>query len=143
MPLPAHGLREETPHRSRWPLFFVASVAVFFFIGVSTVRETYRALQVDDEIKGLETQVNAMEGKKTKLMQAIQELNSPDGLDRAARGQLDMRKPGERVIVVRGIGEKSALNQLEPVPPSLSLSQAELPQTTPKRWFYYFFHFSL
>ena len=87
----------------RWPVILAACGALFLIVGVSTVRETYREWKVDQEISGMQTQVEALEGKKIKLADLVQRLNSSDAMDKEARAQLGLRKPGERVIILRGV----------------------------------------
>lgn len=130
----------------RWPVLFSAVVVVFGLISVSTVRETYQEWKVDQEIQGLQSQVQLLEGKHTTLLDTIQRLQSEDALDREARTHLGMRKPGERVIMVRGLSESAGYSWKEswPTAASTTASTGQVDSgTNPRRWFRYFFHFTL
>ncbi|MDO8584345.1 MAG: septum formation initiator family protein [bacterium] len=126
-------------HFMRWPLIIAANILILLFVGISAGRETYRQWQVDQEIDGLKDQVSALEGKKLRLLDTIQQMNAPDVLDRDARLRLDLKKPGERVIVLRGLGAPGA---------SAQEVGGQAPTVTEgsnaKKWFDYFFkHVSL
>ncbi len=130
----------------RWPVLFSACVVIFFLVGVSTVRETYQEWKVDQEIEGLQAQVGQLEGKRSHLLETIQQLQSADALDREARTRLGMRKPGERVIMVRGLPDQQAYTWHEDVTQVTSTTAVATqsdPGSNPKRWFRYFFHFTL
>ena len=122
----------------RWPLAIAFGGAVFLLVGVSTARETYQVWQVDQEIKGLQSQVDQFEGKKLQLVDMMQKLSSMDELDKQARERLGLRKPGERVVILRdGSGNPLAFDP--------SVTQAAAPQETtaavsnPTKWLRYFF----
>ena len=118
----------------RWPFLFAASGAAFLIVGVSAGRETYQQWKVDQEIKGLQTQVETLEGRRITLLDTIQKLSSADELDKEARLRLDLKKPGERVIVLRGFTPGSA----DDAPAGTTASSAPGP-SNPQKWFAYFF----
>ncbi len=123
---------------ARWSLLFAVSGSLLLLVGVSTVRETYQQWKVDQEIRGLQAQVEAMEGKKSDLTDLLARLQSPDALDREARARLGMRKAGERVVVVR-----DADPMLDgPGGPAAAPAEPEAPpDANPHKWLrYFFFH---
>lgn len=130
----------------RWPVLFSVVIVVFALVGVSTVRETYQEWKVDEEVRGLQEQVQRLEGKRTVLLDTIEKLQSEEALDREARTHLGMRKPGERVIMVRGLSERANYSWKESWPETASTTASTNdsdPGTNPRRWFRYFFHFTL
>lgn len=119
----------------RWPILAALLVALFFVVGISTIRETYQGWQGDQEVKGLRAEVEALEGKKAAFIGLIEKLNSPDELDKQARSQLGLQKEGERVLILP-LEEQSA-------PPSSVNGKTMQEQETlsnPQKWFRYFFH---
>lgn len=121
----------------RWPAFLVANVAILFLVGVSTIRESYRGWTVDREIRALEAQAEALEGRKMKLVELTDSLMKPEEVELEARRRLGWKKEGERVVVLTGYeatgtwtGERSALADVPSEPPPLS---------NPERWWNYFF----
>ena len=136
---------ERASRFTRWPVLLSAVVVVFVLVGISTARETYREWKVDQEIQGLEQSVQQLEGKRTVLLDTIQRLQSEEALDREARTRLSMRKPGERVIMVRGLPDRTDYSWQETWPQAtttVAVGPTD-PGTNPKRWFHYFFHFTL
>lgn len=134
------GSREK--HRggklARWSVLLAANGALLFVVGISTVRETYREWQVDQDINKIQTQIGTLEGKKLEFVDLIQRMESNDALDREARTRLGLRKPGERVIILRGAdGESTSWQESAFQAPSDQPVSA--PQSNPERWLQYFF----
>lgn len=130
----------------RWPVLFSALAVALALIAVSTMRETYQEWKVDQEIQGLQSQVDHLEGKRMVLLDTIQRLQSNEALDREARTHLGMRKPGERVIMVRGLSQDAGYTWQDSWSDATSTSVTTAstdPGTNPRRWFRYFFHFSI
>ena len=103
-------------------------------VSVSTARETYREWKVDQEIQSLQWQVQALEGKKLQLNQLLARMQSDEVLDQEARSRFGMKKPGEKVFVIRGDMGSHAEEALMPAAP-----QRELMRSNPQKWFDYFF----
>lgn len=103
MPMRAHASETSSWKKVfRFPLFLLANVAVFLFIGVSTLRETYRGWTVEREIRALESQAEMLEGRKLKLAELTEALVSPDRVELDARQRLRWKKDGERVVILTG-----------------------------------------
>lgn len=121
----------------RWPIILAACGALFLIVGVSTVRETYREWKVDQEISNMQAQVEALEGKKLKLTDLIQRLNSSDAIDEEARTRLGLRKPGERVIILRGADGET--NSWQDSLDFHNTSTQSVSRSNPQKWVSYFF----
>ncbi len=117
----------------RWPLGIAIATAVFFIVGLSTARETYRVWQVDQEIKTLQNQIDQLQGKKLALSEWLNKLSSLDELDKQARTHLGLKKPGEQMMIIHGVAA-TTLDQ-----PSVDSGQAVESHSNPKKWFRYFF----
>ena len=111
-------------------------VGTFGHVALSTARETYQEWKVDEEMHGLRTQVEAMEGKKLHLTQFIQQLQAPDALDKEARMRFGLRKPGERLIVLRGGDGKDPARV---VAEGTASSTIRASSSNPQKWLSYFF----
>ena len=118
--------------RFRWPLFLALNGALLLIVWVSAGRETYQQWKVDEEIGDLQQQVNQLEGKRLTLLDTLQKLNALETLDREARLRLDLKKPGERVVVLKGFDVTSVDSAAEALTPSAEPSN-------PLKWFRYFF----
>jgi len=85
----------------------------------------------------MQDEVESLEGKKLALSELINRLDSPDALDKEARTRLDLRQPGERVIILRGMGDPGSWQDDAPA----QTASAPAPDTrdNARRWFDYFF----
>lgn len=101
------------------------------------MRESYREWKVDQEIRQMQAEVERLEGRKLTLAELIQRLDSPDAVDKEARTRLGLSKPGERVIILRGMDETVSWQD-----DAGTVAPEEAPVDTrdnPKRWLEYFF----
>jgi cell division protein FtsB len=118
----------------RWPVFLMANLAFFLLVGVSTVRETYRSYTIEREIKALEAQAQALEGRKLQLVEMTQAIASPENAELEARSRLGWMKDGEKVFVLSGYqpatSSESGASPVDVPAPPLS---------NPERWMQYFF----
>ncbi len=122
---------------ARWSLIFAANGALLLVVGVSTVRETYREWKVDQEIHQMQAQIEQLEGRKLALTELVSRMDSPEALDREARTRLGLKKPGERVIILRGADQELESWQEY----GLGTPEAEAEDSlasNPERWLKYF-----
>ena len=123
-------------HLIRWPLFLGGIGVLLLVVSVSAGRETYRQWKVDQEIQGLQTQVETLQGKRVHLLDTIQKLSSLDELDKEARMHLDVKKSGEQVIVLKGF-DTTSIDRSNAT--SLVNSHELAVVSNPKKWLLYFF----
>lgn len=121
----------------RWPLILVGTILLLVFLGIATIRESYRGWKVDQEIASLESQASALEGRNGRLKEIAEMLQTPESVEVEARRRLGMRQTGEQVVVLKGVNATSGWEsrvQLDVV--------AEAPTvefSNPQKWFQYFF----
>jgi len=85
----------------------------------------------------MQAEVEKLEGKKLALSELIQRLDSPEALDKEARTRLDLRQPGERVIILRGMGDPGSWSDdMDTQPASVA---TEDDRDNMQRWMDYFF----
>ncbi len=139
-------MRESAPQKSpkrfaRWSLLIAGTAAILFIVGVSTARETYRSWKVDQEMKGLQAQVDALENKKSRVSQLIETMQSEAALDKEARLRLNMQKPGERVFVydVAAPDTKPTWSDTTVLNETAPPVQVAVNQSNPNKWWSYFF----
>ncbi len=124
--------------KARWPLLVAASGTLFLVVGISTVRETYREWQVDQEIRQMQAQIEQYEGHKLSLVELLTRLDSNEALDKEARMRLGLRKPGERVIILQGADGMQASWQDDLQTEHVN-QQAPDMRSNARRWLDYFF----
>ena len=129
--------RDSSSYR-KWPLIMVGSLLFLIFLGIATVRESYRGWKVDQEIEALEAQADELEGRNKRLMEIAQNLQSPERMEVEARKRLGMRQPGERVVLLEGFVATGTWESQ--VSLDVIAETPEIPRTNPEQWFDYFFH---
>lgn len=123
----------------RWSLFVIVSLFLFFAVSVSSIRETYREWKFDQELKRMQNEIEQLEGRKLELAELLNRLDSPDALDKEARTRLGLKKPGERVIILRGFDGTSSTWSDDAVTLAPVTSSTPDTRTNPQLWFDYFF----
>lgn len=121
----------------RWPMVFALLCAIVFFVGASTVRETYRGWKVDQEIEGLKAQVSQLEGQKHSMTDLLGVMKTDAYVEQEARLRFNLKKPGERVVLFEEGGSDARLTWSD----DASDAPTEAPPETrsiPRRWLQYF-----
>jgi len=101
------------------------------------MRETYREWKVDQEIHQMQTQIEQLEGRKLALTDLVSRMDSPETLDREARTRLGLKKPGERVIILRGADQEIESWQEFGFGED-KVQVSDVPSSNPERWLKYF-----
>jgi len=81
-------------------VFFFFMVIALVALLLNFVRESYHKYQLSEEISGLETEVERLEGRKQQLAGLMEYFGQESYLEKEARQRLNLKKPGERVIIL-------------------------------------------
>lgn len=87
----------------------------------------------------MQSEIERLEGRKLTLAELIRRLDSPDAIDKEARTRLGLRKPGERVIILRGVDDPATWQEVDP---DLAVEAGGVladDRTNARRWLDYFF----
>lgn len=114
--------------------FVIAGFIITAFIIFANVRAFYRDRSIRQEIAKLEQQRQQLSQKKLESMEILQYVTSEDFVEETARTELNLKKPGERVIIVKSQDTQSELieNQRH--------IQTRQEKSNPVKWLYYFTH---
>ncbi len=82
------------------PATVVFLVVVAGFLAVGAVKMILRAREIQKERALLETKVREFEAKKADLEASIQNIDSREAIERSAKDKLNLKNPGEEVVVV-------------------------------------------
>ncbi len=82
------------------PLFLVCAILVLLFLVVSYGQAFYRDYQVREEIKRLQSESQRLEAKKIETLELLNYVKSERYVEEKARTELNLVKPGEKVVVV-------------------------------------------
>lgn len=122
------------------PMALFLAIGFVCVTGLSAARELYRQNQVKADMTTLQQRVAQLEDRKATVSQLLQQLQTPEAIDRDARLRLNMQRPGERVYILRGSNwEKMAPDPAGNTPVLYADHPAEPERSNPERWFRYFF----
>ena len=113
---------------SRLFLFTGLLVAILFAIGFG--RAYYQDYKVRQEIRFLQDEVKNLETKKLESMEILKYVTSQAFVEEKARTELNMKKPGEQVMVITNLENQT--------PKKDTLGQEDIPLKNPIKWWYYF-----
>lgn len=83
--------------------FFLTGMAVW--VGWGTYRMVWHTYGTWKEVKDETTEIAALQARKEELEFAIAELSSKNAVEREAKRRLNLKSPGEEVVVV--VSDKS------------------------------------
>lgn len=87
------------PRRFR-PLAVLLYAAFFGILLASYVAPIQQIVESRTDIPALEQRLRETEAKNAEQRRLIEELNTPEGIERAARERYGMIQPGEKVYIV-------------------------------------------
>lgn len=117
--------------RSRWFLVIALVIAVFFaFI---FARAYYQDYKVRQDIESMKEEIKNLETKKIDLLNLYDYVISEDFVEEKARTELNMKQPGESVIILDNVDKDNKKTELNTEEDKHLLSN-------PIKWWYYFIH---
>lgn len=131
---------QQDPHAGRFRRVIglkrtlIVNVVVFALVAWGLSGEFMRNREMQQEIDKLRNEATDLETKNTALEETSARASSQGVLEHEARTKLNLRKPGEEVVVVRpGPGEPAA----DEAP--ARVDRETEPASNPARWWHYFF----
>lgn len=115
----------------RSPLFLAIAFPLAVLLVVAYVRSYVSSYYIQQEIQDLEAQIQDLETKKLESIELLEYVLSDDFVEEKARTELNLRKPGENVIIV---------SESVPSDVDASIPEQGTRQYTPNpiKWWYYF-----
>jgi len=81
-------------------IFLFAIVFILIFLVIAFSRESYRKYELAKEIKGLEIEIEQLQGKNQQMADLMDYFKKESYLEKEARLKLNLRKPGEKVVII-------------------------------------------
>lgn len=123
---------------SRWLILLCLLILVFF--SVNLFREVINRQDLRKEISKLQQEISDLEGNNQEMSNLIGYFESLDFVEKEARTKLNLKKPGEKVIIVPETTQEISPETLSSaIAPDNLLAQAE-ELSNPEKWWQYFFH---
>lgn len=116
---------------SRW--FLVTAFVVAVLVAFGYARAYYQDYKIRQEIDSLQEQVKKLERKKLESMDILKYVTSDAFVEEKARTELNLKKPGENVLIVKNQAESVDTGETAKKPP---VEKTLLNNTI--KWWYYF-----
>ncbi|MBP7992737.1 MAG: septum formation initiator family protein [Candidatus Magasanikbacteria bacterium] len=113
---------------ARWFLFLLLGLLIIIAVGYA--RAYYADYQVRQEIAKLQDEVRSLENKKFTSLQLLDRSQTENFLEEKAKTELNLKKPGENVLIIPEITQETT------VPATTPVDEAVL--SNPQKWWYYF-----
>ncbi len=117
---------------SRW--FLLSLLAAAILIAVSYARAYYQDYKVRQQIAALETEVLNLQRKKLVSLDLLKQAGTEQFLEEKAKTELNLKKPGEQVLVIPDIKVESP----QTVIATSTVAVDEPVLSNPRKWWYYF-----
>jgi len=111
-------------------LFLILALVCAILIAFGYARAYYQDYKVRQEITALQDDVKRLEHKKLESMEILKYVTSQAFVEEKARTELNMKKPGENVMIVKSQVEIENKGMEEPV--------EKYTLNNPIKWWYYF-----
>lgn len=116
-------------------IFLVVAFGVAVIIAIGYAKAYYQDYQVREQIKLFQDQVAGQKSKKFELLELINYVSSTAFVEEKARTELNMKKAGEQVVIV-----KNNDNTENSAQKSTNQTVDEKPLSNIVKWWYYFTH---
>jgi cell division protein FtsL len=141
--MPEQGVKIKKILGSRITLFFL--LLGFIWLVVNVVSVYYRKYKINKEVEDLKAQIASAEKSNQQISEMIDYLGSQSFLEKEAREKLNMKKPGEEVVIIEP-QRQQATSVPEVLPGKNEIEKNEnLAQEPPKsesnlaKWWEFFF----
>ncbi len=117
-------------------IIFGIILLLIFLLGLSLLKHRQEQQNINQNIAQLKKQINQLEKNNKRLEYLISYFQSDNYVEKEARTKLEMKKPGEKVIVVLNNNKKSQAVATS----SVATATSSAPKVSlPKKWWLYFF----
>lgn len=96
-----------------WPPVLALLGVAVGLLGFSAGRVVLRAVAIDRERSRLEAGVKALEAETIRLREALGVVASPEAVERLAKERLNLKNPGEEVVVIAPINLPASSTPIE------------------------------
>ncbi len=111
-------------------LFLIIALVLAVLVALGYARAYYQDYKIKQEISALQEEVKGLEHKKLESMELLKYVTSQAFVEEKARTELNMKKPGENVVVINNQAEVETVEKQEAVE-SGGLNNSI-------KWWYYF-----
>ncbi len=113
--------------------FLLLMTAIFSVFLIMFLRVYYQDYQIKKEIESLKKQAEALEAKKIESLSWLEYFRSEEHMEKTARLEMNLVKPGEQVAIIKEISSTTGSGQA-----IKDMIKLNLPNY--KKWWNYFFN---
>lgn len=112
------------------------NIALLALVAWGFSGELLRNRDMQTEVDRLQSQADELAAKNSELAELGKRMSDPQELERQARLKLNLRRPGEEVVVIKGVGDAQA----SVAPDAIAVAAAkEDGGSNLEKWWHYFF----
>jgi cell division protein FtsB len=120
--------------------FLVLNLGVLLLIGWGFAGEYVRNKQLESEIETLERRSEELAARNLELADLADRLAGPEMVEKEARLKLNLQKPGEEVVVIRGSGPVVTNGSASPGTDADAEEGTGIAMSNPRKWLHHFFN---
>jgi cell division protein FtsB len=127
-------------------IFLFLVILALITVAVNVGRESYRKYQLTQEINRLKLEIERIEGKNKQLANLMEYLKQEPYLEKEARLKLNLKKPGEKVVILSDWSDKEISSEASEKGNSFNNQEAKILTQPQKKeianywkWWEYFF----
>ena len=128
----------------KWRFLSIVNVLLILFLSIALGREIVRSQDIQKDIDALQAEADELATKNLAMKEFRTAMQTESFIEREARLKLGMKKPGEKVVIVK---EAQEIDETEEVvenpddPLGLVIDSESAPQlANTTKWWYYFFN---
>lgn len=119
-------------------ILLIISLLVLIFFTVNLSREVINRRDLQGEINALQEKIDSLKSRNTELVGLIEYFKTLDFVETEARTKLNLRKPGESIIIVPEAGDlKGEAQDATNEPTFITTIVKGIPNS--QKWWNYFF----
>lgn len=118
-------------------IILIPAIIIIILATIALARETYKKNQIQREIEALKEKASQIDKESSQIQEKIAYLGSTDYQEKEAKDKLNLRSPGESVVIIKpGIAKEP---QIEEAPaPNIPVEDTT---QNPIKWWNYFFKY--
>jgi cell division protein FtsL len=141
--MPEQGTKIKKILASRITLFFLLLAFIWLILNVANVY--YRKYKINKEIEDLKAQIASADKSNQQISEMIDYLGTSSYLEKQAREKLNMKKPGEEVVIIEPSSDSTASsspnaqNSIVDNKINQPAAESQKPESNLVRWWRFFF----
>jgi cell division protein FtsB len=120
-------------------ILLIISLLLLVFFSVNLMKEIINRQDLKREIGSLQGEIDTLEQKNREMTDLLQYFNTTDFVEKEARTKLNLRKPGEKIIIVPGQSNSSSTNNSLSAANNVMVDNNDYGVPNPEKWWNYFF----